>query len=125
MPFPAVCFSIALAGLAGIPLLAGFNGKWMIFATAITAGDIFAISCLVIFMLSSIISLGGYLPLIVKVFDTSSESSKALLFSSSNRRISNWLMIPVALLSILVVLMGVYPTPWINWIDQVINWMAV
>jgi len=97
----------------------------MIFATAITAGDIFAISCLVIFMLSSIISLGGYLPLIVKVFDTSSESSKALLFSSSNRRISNWLMIPVALLSILVVLMGVYPTPWINWIDQVINWMAV
>jgi len=125
MPLPAVCFSIALAGLAGIPLLAGFNGKWMIFATAITAGDIFAISCLVIFMLSSIISLGGYLPLIVKIFDTSSESSKVLLYSSSNRRISNWLMIPVALLSILVVLMGVYPTPWINWIDQVINWMAV
>jgi len=76
-------------------------------------------------MLSSIISLGGYLPMIVTLFDTSSESSKTLLFSSSGRRISPWLMIPTALLSILVVLMGVYPTPWINWIDQVINWMVV
>lgn len=125
MPFPAVCFSISLAGLAGIPLLAGFNGKWMIFSTAITAGDSFAIICLVIFTLSSIISLGGYLPMIVKIFDTISGGKIEPEFSSSDQRVSYWFMIPASVLSIVVILMGIYPTPWINWISQVINWMVI
>jgi len=125
MPFPAVCFSISLAGLAGIPLLAGFTGKWMIFSTAITAGDSFAIVCLVVFLLSSIISLGGYLPMIVKIFDTISGRKIEPGFSASGQRVSNWLMIPAAVLTIGVILMGIYPTPWINWINQVINWMVI
>lgn len=125
MPFPAVCFSIALAGLAGIPLLAGFNGKWMIFSTAVTAGDRLSIIGLVIFMLSSVISLGGYLPMIVKIFDTTGDILREPVFLSSKRRASNWLLIPVGVLSFLVVIIGVYPTPWISWIEQVINWMVM
>jgi len=125
LPFPAVCFSIALAGLAGIPLLAGFNGKWMIFSTAITAGDRLSIIGLVIFVLSSVISLGGYLPMIVKIFDTTTDNLRAPVFLSSKKRVSNWLLIPVSILSFLVLIIGVYPTPWINWIEQVINWMVI
>lgn len=124
-PLPTICFSIALAGLAGIPLLAGFNGKWMIFSTAIIAGDLFSILCLVIFILSSIIALGGYLPIIVKLFNTADEKKKEPTFPSKDRKISDWLMIPVTALSILVILMGIYPTPWINWINQIINWMMI
>lgn len=125
MPFPAVCFSIALAGLAGIPLLAGFNGKWMIFSTAISAGDRLSIIGLVVFILSSIISLGGYLPMIVKIFDTTTENLREPVFPSLEKRVSNWLLIPAGVLSFLIVIMGVYPTPWINWVDQVVNWMVI
>jgi NADH:ubiquinone oxidoreductase subunit 2 (subunit N) len=125
LAFPVVCFSIALAGLAGIPLLAGFNGKWMIFSTAVTAGDRLSIVGLVIFLLSSVISLGGYLPMIVKIFDTPSENLKEPVFLLSKKRVSNWLLIPVGVLSFLVVIIGVYPTPWISWVEQVINWMVI
>jgi formate hydrogenlyase subunit 3/multisubunit Na+/H+ antiporter MnhD subunit len=124
-PFASLCFSIALAGLAGIPLLAGFTGKWMIFSAALSAGDLFSMIILMIFMLSSIISLGGYLPMIVKIYLPSEENEVRVTLIKSKAILSNWLLIPVVILSLLVVMMGIYPTPWINWINQVLNWMVI
>ena len=72
-PLPSMYLSIALAGLSGIPLLAGFIGKWMIFSAALGSGDIISILALVTFVVSSVIGLGGYLPMIVKLYQPSDD----------------------------------------------------
>ncbi len=125
MPLIALCFSIALAGLAGIPLLAGFAGKWMIFSAALVTGDLFSIICLVIFLTSTVISLGGYLPVLIKQYFRSSNTVE--VFNSPERpvSVSRWLLIPITLLSLLVVIIGVYPSPWINLVNYVIRWMLI
>jgi len=118
-------FSISLAGLAGIPLLAGFIGKWMVFSAALTAGDIFSTISLIFFVLSSVIGLGGYLPMIVKIYQPSDGTEKKFDGFEEPLVISKWMSIPVAILTLLVIVMGVFPTPWIRWVSQVIGWMAL
>jgi len=111
--------------LAGIPLLAGFAGKWMIFSAALVTGDLFSIICLVIFLTSTVISLGGYLPVLIKQYFRSSNTVE--VFNSPERpvSVSRWLLIPITLLSLLVVIIGVYPSPWINLVNYVIRWMLI
>ena len=122
MPLSALAFSIALAGLAGIPLLAGFIGKWLIFSTVLVTGDSFAVICLIIFMISSVISLGGYLPMIVKQYQPDPEAG---LPGDQPVKVSLWMMIPVGVLSLLVILVGVFPTPWVDLVNHVMYWMLM
>lgn len=124
-PFPSLYFSVALAGLAGIPLLAGFVGKWMIFSAALSSGDIFSIVTLFVFILSSVIGLGGYLPMIVKIYQPLDEVVGNFDEFKKPLRISKWMSVPVTILSLLVIAMGVYPTPWLSWISQVIGWLEL
>ena len=125
MPVPAFCFSIAMAGLAGIPLLAGFTGKWLIFSAALTTGDIFAIVCLTIFLTSTLIGLGGYLPALVKQYLPVRGTDVLFNAESGPIAISKWMLVPVVVLSLLVLAIGVYPAPWINWVEQVMGWMLI
>ncbi len=125
LPLAAFTFSIALAGLAGIPLLAGFNGKWLIFSTAILSGDVFALACLAVFMLSSVISLGGYLPMIVKQYQPAPGEERQVPASGEPIEISKWMLVPAGLLSLVVIVIGIYPSPWVNLVSQVMEWMMV
>ncbi len=124
-PLPSLYFSIALAGLAGIPLLAGFVGKWMIFSAALSSGDIFSMITLFVFVLSSVIGLGGYLPMIVMIYQPLDEVEENFDEFEKPLRISKWMSVPVTILSLLVIAMGVYPTPWLSWISQVIGWLEL
>ncbi len=115
-----LCLSIALAGLAGIPLLAGFTGKWLVFSAALATGDLFAFVCLMIFLLATVIGLAGYLPVIVKQYlrdDAGAVSHPVSL--------SWWMAAPVTLLSLLVVVIGLYPEPWLNLVNFVVAWMVI
>jgi len=121
MPWTALAFSTALGSLAGIPLLAGFTGKWLIFSAALRTGDLFAGLCLVVFLASTVIGLAGYLPLLVKQYIPGGGPVKA---SSSPERVSVWMLGPVLLLALLILGIGLFPTPWIHLIDYVVKWMA-
>ena len=68
MPLVAVAFSLALAGLAGVPPLAGFTGKWFIMMGAMRSSDAFGYVGLAVFLLNSLLALGYYLPLIGTLF---------------------------------------------------------
>jgi formate hydrogenlyase subunit 3/multisubunit Na+/H+ antiporter MnhD subunit len=125
MPLAAFTFSIALAGLAGIPLLAGFNGKWLIFSTAILSGDVFALVCLAVFVLSTVIGLGGYLPMIVKQYQPAPGSEHLTPAGGQPIEVSTWMVVPTGLLSLMVIVIGVYPGPWVNLVSQVMQWMMV
>lgn len=125
MPLTAFCFSVSLAGLAGIPLLAGFTGKWMIFSAALATGDLFSAVCLIVFIISTLIGLGGYLPTLVKQYLPSTGDGKLFDKSEGDPSVSRWMLAPVAFLTFLVMIIGIYPSPWINLVEQVMRWMMI
>jgi formate hydrogenlyase subunit 3/multisubunit Na+/H+ antiporter MnhD subunit len=124
MSLPAVTASIALAGLAGIPLLAGFNGKWLVFSAVLTLSEPLAFVGLAVFLLSSVIGLGGYLPMIAIQFQSSgAERFDRITYTRDG--ISLWMVLPIIGLAALVVLLGIFPSPWLRLIDRIMDWVTV
>jgi len=80
---------------------------------------------LIIFMISSVISLGGYLPMIVKQYQQSPEAETMFANKSQPVLVSKWMLLPAGLLSLLVIVIGIYPSPWVNLVDQVMRWMLI
>jgi proton-translocating NADH-quinone oxidoreductase chain N len=106
LPLVAVAFSMALAGLAGVPPLAGFAGKWFILTRILRSADVLVYVGLATFLLNSLLSLGYYLPLIGTLF--------ARQASSPPIRISPWMAIPLVVLGGLVLAIGLHPGPWLD-----------
>jgi multicomponent Na+:H+ antiporter subunit D len=121
MQWTALAFSTALGSLAGIPLLAGFTGKWLIFSAALQTGEWFAGLCLAVFLASTVIGLAGYLPLLVKQY-LPGEGLAAETVSPES--VSGWMLGPVLLLSLLILGIGLYPAPWIDLVAYVVRWMG-
>lgn len=121
MRWNALAFSIALGSLAGIPLLAGFTGKWLIFSAALQAGDLFASLCLAVFLISTVIGLAGYLPLLVRQYLPAEDPAS---WAGSFEQASAWRLGPVLLLAALVMAIGLYPAPWLDLVAYVVQWMA-
>ncbi len=100
MPVTAVCLSIALLALGGVPSLNGFMSKWMLFSSAINAGlPVLAL----VGILNSGFSVGYYLWIIHRLI---------LLKPVSNREINEKslsIMLPLIVLAALCILIGVYP----------------
>lgn len=73
-PILGACFTVFLLSMAGIPLTAGFIGKYGLFASAVGAGEI---PLVVIAVLTSVVSVYYYLRVIVYMFmkDKTSESA--------------------------------------------------
>ena len=112
MPLVAAAFSVALAGLAGVPPLAGFTGKWFILTNALRSSDALGYVGLVVFLLNSLLALGYYLPLTGTLFSP----SLAVRGNEEGRiRISPWMALPIITLGALVLAIGLYPDPWLGW----------
>jgi len=119
MPLVAVAFSVALAGLAGVPPLAGFVGKWFVLMGALRSSDALGYVGLAAFLLNSLLALGYYLPLIGTLFtpQTSEDSETSEVLPQI--RISPWMALPIVTLGALVLGIGLYPGPWLDWAADV------
>jgi NADH-quinone oxidoreductase subunit N len=73
-PFLGAFFSIFLLSMAGIPLTSGFIGKYGLFNSAVSAGEI---PLVVIAVLTSVVSVYYYLRVIVYMFMKESNSATA------------------------------------------------
>ena len=124
-PCQVFCFSIGLAGLAGIPLLAGFTGKWLVFSAAIAADDWIAWGGLVVFLLSTLIGLGGYLPVLVRQYQAGRSDKDQLKAKIEKPRLSGWMAVPIVLLTGMVILLGIYPDPWVGMIENMLEWLTL
>jgi proton-translocating NADH-quinone oxidoreductase chain N len=113
MPLVAVAFSVALVGLAGVPPLAGFAGKWFILVGGVRSADALGYVGLGILLLNTLLSLGYYLPLIGILF--APQATGADDVPMARIRISTWMAFPIVVLAGLVVAIGVYPGPWLDW----------
>jgi proton-translocating NADH-quinone oxidoreductase chain N len=117
LPLVAATFSIALIGLVGIPPLAGFTGKWFILAEVLRTGDWIVYVGTIIFLLNTILSLGYYLPLIAMLYTP----LPSVDVDPSPIAISIWMIVPLVILSLLVIVMGIYPGPWLRWSANVLT----
>ena len=124
MPLVAVAFSVALAGLAGVPPLAGFTGKWFILMGALRSRDGLGYVGLAVLLLNSLLALGYYLPLIGTLFTPPSSppmggkegGTRPIGGKRGERiRISPWMVMPLVILGALVLAIGLYPGPWLDW----------
>lgn len=115
LPLAAVTLALALAGLAGVPPLAGFVGKWFLLSEILRAGDALAYGAVVLFLLNSLVALGYYLPLIATLFAPLPEGDAV-----EQVAVSAWMSVPLVLLAALVVGMGVFPEPWWRWVEDVL-----
>jgi multicomponent Na+:H+ antiporter subunit D len=71
MPITMTAFAIASAGMAGIPLLAGFVSKWYILIGSVEAGQpIFAVALLV----SGMLNIAYFWPIVYQAFFETPES---------------------------------------------------
>ena len=107
LPLVAITFSVALAGLAGIPPLAGFAAKWFILAETIAAREPLVYVGVGIFLLNSVLALGYYLPLIVRLFIPPAAEAERL-------RLSPWMGAPLLLMGALALAIGLQPGPWLS-----------
>lgn len=118
-PLVAATFSIALAGLAGIPPLAGFASKWFVVGGILQAADTLGYVVLAVFLLNSLVALGYYLPLIGKLF--ARETCRAL----PRIQISPWMLIPLVILGTMVLAIGLYPEMVLGWTADVAPYLLM
>lgn len=107
MGFNTMCFTAALAGLAGIPLFAGFIAKWLIYAAAIATRDPLVLAGLAVFLLTSVIALINYLSVIVQLFKRDPAQQP---FVERVTHISPWMRVTVAVLGAAAIFVGIFPS---------------
>jgi NADH-quinone oxidoreductase subunit N len=102
-PAVALIFATFLLSFAGIPLTAGFIGKFTIFTAAYDSGNI---AVVVAGVLSSAIAAFFYIRVIVMMFFTDAqEDTVTVTIPSLYTNITIWLA------AILTIVLGVFPTP--------------
>jgi proton-translocating NADH-quinone oxidoreductase chain N len=103
-PLVALAFSAALLALGGLPPLAGFMSKWVIFTAGFAARDGWMTAAVIFMALNSVLSLAYYAPLVNRLYQRKMsdvvESGAAVPLSMS---------VPLALLALATLVIGFYP----------------
>lgn len=97
-PFLAFTLTISMLSLAGIPLTAGFIGKFMMFSTALTEYHILLV---VLAVVNAIIGLFYYLRVIVAMYFKAAERSEV--------QCSAYFNFVLGISALLTIALGVYP----------------
>ena len=113
-PFLALLLLISLLSLAGIPPLAGFTGKWILFSAAMDQGHWFLVLWAV---LNSVVSLFYYLTVVKHAYLEKPQTDSPIVLTA-----------PVKLLCIFlfgaIVILGLFPDPLITFSQQAILGVA-
>jgi proton-translocating NADH-quinone oxidoreductase chain N len=117
LPLVTVCFTVALGGLAAVPPLAGFTGKWFIVTNGLRSSDALGFVGLVVLLLNSLLGLGYYLPLIGALF------APPPIRHARRFRTSPWMAIPLIVMGALVIAVGLYPGPWLGWTAEAASYL--
>lgn len=113
-PFVSVCFTVFLFGLAGIPPLAGFFGKFMLIGSAVSA-ELIGLSVFLVVL--SCLSLYYYLSIIVEIW-LKPESRHTVEVVSGG----DFVHLPriVGLLAALSLVVGVFGPRWAQIVDYTV-----
>ena len=104
-PLVAFMLSVAVLGLGGLPPLAGFMSKWQILISTVASNSGIMIGVVVFVALNSILSLGYYAPIVNRLYRHDISETVA-----AGKPISWMMVLPMALLTIGIVVLGVWPS---------------
>lgn len=101
MPFTLILFSIASFSMVGIPFFPGFISKWYLSLACI---EINRVSLVIIILVSSLLNLLYYFPIIINGF-FGKENLEGKIYKS--KKVEKMRIIPIAVLVILMTIVGV------------------
>lgn len=109
MPFVLMMFTVLSLGLIGIPPTGGFVGKWYLAMGALESGvQGFAWAGPAVLLVSALLTAGYLLPVTVTGFFPGADYD----YSEVKRQeTSLWMLLPIAVLTMLSVVIGVWPVP--------------
>jgi F420H2 dehydrogenase subunit N len=111
-PQIGIPFGVALLGLAGLPPLAGFAGKWLILSEGVQIVDPVSYGVMAILLLNSLLSLGYYLPVLMTTFGRGDITGDGRI--QPVVRAWPWMAYPVLVLAGIVLLIGIRPGFWLD-----------
>lgn len=122
MPVSMLCFAVAAISLIGIPPTNGFVSKWFLGLGALAGSNFFYI---VILLLSAFLTAGYLLPIVVAAFFSDSKKHPHDSAETSSHEESlepeRGIIIPVVGLTMLIVTLGLFPNPVINFLGLIIK----
>lgn len=113
-PWLGATFTGMLLSLAGIPLTAGFVGKFYVMAAGIGSTLWLLVTCLVV---NSVIGLFYYLRVIAVMFSRTQEDDQVSVVHAAGNVASGLIL---AILTLLLVWLGIYPAPLIDIINKMV-----
>lgn len=113
-PFTMILFSLAALAMVGIPPLNGFMSKWTIAMGTLEAGKPLY---LIIIILSSLLNGVYYLPIIIQSFFGGDEE---LGYNWEFKRLGFKIILPILTLAALILLIGIFPSYPINYINKIV-----
>lgn len=103
-PLIAVCLSVAVLALGGLPPFAGFMSKWMILVAGVQTKNTWMLIAVIFVGLNSVLSLGYYAPIVNRLFKR--EMSEVV---TAGKRVPWTMSLPIVFLTLAVILIGVWP----------------
>ena len=110
-PLTAGVFSLFLLSMAGIPLTAGFIGKWAVFSVALSAG---AWPVVVVAIASSIVAVFFYVRFILLMFFTDRETEGAAAVTTPSPLTSG----VIAVSAVVTLVLGIVPGPVLDLVQD-------
>lgn len=119
IPQLMICYTIASLGLIGIPPMGGFISKWHLAIGALSSDmPVFNWLGPVILLVSALLTAGYLLPVTIQGFFPGEDYDYGAL---QKKEPSSFMTIPVLLLTILSVLIGLFPEEVIRYLTQIIE----
>ena len=119
MPLTMWCYTIVSLGLIGIPPTGGFISKWHLALGSLSgAPSVFRWLGPVVLLVSALLTAGYLLPLTIHSFLPGSDYDYA---KHVKREPSPLMTIPILIMTVLSVLIGLFPTPLIDFLTRFVR----
>ena len=119
MPLTFLTFGIAGLALTGTPLLPGFVSKMNLLHAAADAGGRFAMAGIAALLLSAILTAAYLLPMTIRAFLVTPEDAAS--FTGRDRDPGPRMLIPFAVFSAAMLVLGTHAVPLMNALERLIT----
>ena len=106
-PLAGICFVVILISLTGLPVTAGFYGKFLVFSSVYSIyqadHNIWLLLLMITGAATTVVSLFYYIKIPLNLFLRKTERVDG--FAPSNP----WLLVCIAIISLLIVILGLFP----------------